>query len=161
MSHVDKYLVQFRQKFGFKLCPKSAEKAPFFTQLKAAILISLFGKNPQNNESGVYENLALFWAKMKAAFGKSVSVSRFVLVYTYILLSIFPFSQLMLFKMQKDIQYPKCIIFPMKTNFNLDIYLLVDTIQKKILIWISRSFKRGASNNTISYFGQSFQFFGL
>ena len=41
-------------------------------------MISLCGKTPQNNESGVYENLALFWAKMKAAFGKSVSVSRFV-----------------------------------------------------------------------------------
>ena len=31
----------------------------------------------------------------------------------------------------------------------------MDTIQKKFLIWISRSFKKGASDNTISYFDQS------
>ena len=36
------------------------------------------------------------------------------------------------------------------------------TIQKKFLIWISRSFKKGASDNTtISYFDQSFWFSGL
>ena len=35
------------------------------------------------------------------------------------------------------------------------------TIQKFFLILISRSFKKGASNNTISYFDQSFQFCGL
>ena len=35
------------------------------------------------------------------------------------------------------------------------------TIQKIFLIWISRSFKKGASDNTISYFNQSFQFSGL
>ena len=31
------------------------------------------------------------------------------------------------------------------------------TIQKKFLIWISRSFIKGASDNTISYFDQSFR----
>ena len=35
------------------------------------------------------------------------------------------------------------------------------TIQKNFLIWISRSFKKVASNKTISYFDQSFQFSGL
>ena len=38
---------------------------------------------------------------------------------------------------------------------------LVSTIEKKFLIWISRSFKKGASNNTISYFDQFFRFSGL
>ena len=70
-------IVQLRQKFGSNLGHKSGEKAPFFTQLKAAILISLCGKTPQNNESGVYENLALFSSKIKAAFEKFVSVSWF------------------------------------------------------------------------------------
>ena len=37
----------------------------------------------------------------------------------------------------------------------------VDTIEKKFLIWISRSFKNGASDKTISHFDQSFRFFGL
>ena len=35
------------------------------------------------------------------------------------------------------------------------------TIQKFFLIWISRSFKTGASNKTISYFNQFFRFSGL
>ena len=35
------------------------------------------------------------------------------------------------------------------------------TIQKIFLIWISRSFKKGASDNTISYFDQSFWFSNL
>ena len=35
------------------------------------------------------------------------------------------------------------------------------TIQKNFLIWISCSFKEGASINNISYFDQSFQFSGL
>ena len=62
--------VQFWQKFGFNLGPKSAKKAPFFTQLKAAILISLFGKTPQNNESGVYENFVLFSSKNESGVWK-------------------------------------------------------------------------------------------
>ena len=44
--------------------PKSAEKAPFFTLLKAAILIHLCRKKNQNNGSNVYENLALFLNKI-------------------------------------------------------------------------------------------------
>ena len=35
------------------------------------------------------------------------------------------------------------------------------TIQKNFLIWISRSFKKGASYNNISYFDQSFRLSGL
>ena len=35
-----------------------------------------------------------------------------------------------------------------------------NTIQILFLIWIFRSFKKGASDNTISYFNQSFQFSG-
>ena len=35
------------------------------------------------------------------------------------------------------------------------------TIQKFFLIWISRSFKKGVSDSTISYFDQSFRFSGL
>ena len=35
------------------------------------------------------------------------------------------------------------------------------TIQKNFLIWISCSFKKGASDKTISYFDQSFRFSGL
>ena len=40
-------------------------------------------------------------------------------------------------------------------------YLLYLTIRNIFLIWISRSFKKVASDNTISYFDQSFRFSGL
>ena len=39
--------------------------------------------------------------------------------------------------------------------------ILQCTIQNFFLIWISRSFKKGASYNTISYFNQSFWFSGI
>ena len=38
---------------------------------------------------------------------------------------------------------------------------IISTIQKFFPIWISRSFKKVASDNTISYFDQSFRFSGL
>ena len=41
------------------------------------------------------------------------------------------------------------------------LFRLAFTIQKNFLIWISRSFKKGASDNTISFFDQSFWFSGL
>ena len=47
-------------------------------------------------------------------------------------------------------------------TFNLKyINYIMSTIQKLFLFWISRSLKKGASDNTISYFDQSFRFSGL
>ena len=40
-------------------------------------------------------------------------------------------------------------------------FLFMCTVQKIFLIWISRSFKNGANDNTISYFDQSFRLSGL
>ena len=39
--------------------------------------------------------------------------------------------------------------------------ILAFTVQNFFLIWISRFFKKGASDNIISYFDQFFRFFGL
>ena len=58
--------------------PKARKKRRLLTQSKPAILVSLCGKNPQNNGSAVYENLAYFSSKIEAPFVKSVSVSTFV-----------------------------------------------------------------------------------
>ena len=48
-----------------------------------------------------------------------------------------------------------------KTSDFPQFYVLLPTIEIFFLIWISRSFKKGASDNTISYFEQSFWFSGL
>ena len=44
---------------------------------------------------------------------------------------------------------------------NCSVKPLVSTIQKNFLIWISRSFKKEASDNIICNFDQSFRFSGL
>ena len=48
-----------------------------------------------------------------------------------------------------------------KSQFKKKRPLVPDTIQIFFLIWISHSFKNGASDNTISYFDQCFRFSGL
>ena len=45
--------------------------------------------------------------------------------------------------------------------FHTDSMMRLITIQIFFLIWISRSFKKVASDNTITYFDQSFRFSGL
>ena len=45
-------------------------------------------------------------------------------------------------------------------NWN-HVFMSILTIENFYPIWISRSFKKGASDNTISYFDQSFCFSGL
>ena len=46
-------------------------------------------------------------------------------------------------------------------NVDLRLWSLRFTIQKNFLIWIARSFKKEASDNTISYFDQTLRFSGL
>ena len=50
--------------------------------------------------------------------------------------------------------------FVILNHFHCNHFFMV-TIQIFFLIWISRSFKKRASDNTISYFNQSFRFSGL
>ena len=68
------------------------------------------------------------------------------------------------------LHYP--VIVPHKTALRGDVNLrepcqevkcptIIVYNSKYFLIWISRSFKKGASDNTISYFDQSFWFSGL
>ena len=56
---------------------KARKKRRLLTQSKPAILVSLCGKNPQNNGSAVYENLAYFSSKIEAPFVKYVNVFTF------------------------------------------------------------------------------------
>ena len=46
-------------------------------------------------------------------------------------------------------------------NLSSATHFSIHNFQNIFLIWISRSFKKEASNKTISYFDQSFRFYGL